>query len=484
MKLALRIVLTFVVTMLLALSATSLVTAKRELASVEADVANRHSDMGRVLRAGFRDVWNSHGKERALSMIAFANTRIRKLEMRWVGFDEGREPRLPQGTPEDLARVLHGTEVHVLVPDRDRLVSYMPFVKDDVTLGAIELDESMTEQRAMVQGTVRNVFLGAALAAVIAGGLVTAAAFAMVGRPIQRLMEQARRIGAGDFSTPIHIRKGDEVSALAEEMNTMSARLAESQRKLADEAAARLRALEELRHVDRLRTVGTLASGMAHELGTPLSVVALRARAVARGAASGDAAQEAGRIIVEQTERMTTLIRRLLEFARRRPPRRADVDLQEVARRTVVLLDGLAKKRGVTVHLEEDGSTVAVRGDALQLEQVLTNLIMNAIQASPAGLDVRIRVGSENVTPPPAVGGSAGTFARVDVADQGSGISDDVLPRIFEPFFTTKDVGEGTGLGLSMAYGITRDHGGWIDVRTRAGHGSTFSIFVPPEAPS
>ena len=117
------------------------------------------------------------------------------------------------------------------------------------------------------------------------------------------------------------------------------------------------------------------------------------------------------------------------------------------------------------------------------LDQAVTNLVVNAIHAMSQPGRVTLSVEMKRVTPPADLGGGPGDYLRLAVNDQGSGIAPDVLPHIFEPFFTTKDVGEGTGLGLSVSYGIVRDHGGWITVDSAPGRGSTFSIYLPPPPP-
>jgi signal transduction histidine kinase len=117
--------------------------------------------------------------------------------------------------------------------------------------------------------------------------------------------------------------------------------------------------------------------------------------------------------------------------------------------------------------------------DGGQVQQVLTNLVMNGLQAMKRPGTVRVRAAEVRATPPASEGGDEADYVRLDVEDEGDGIAPDVLPHVFEPFFTTKDVGEGTGLGLSVSYGLVRDHGGWIGVRSEPGRGSCFSIYLP-----
>jgi signal transduction histidine kinase len=125
---------------------------------------------------------------------------------------------------------------------------------------------------------------------------------------------------------------------------------------------------------------------------------------------------------------------------------------------------------------------VEIDGDPNQLQQVIANLVINSVQAMPQGGPVTLSVTKVRATPPPDLGGPEGPYARLDVIDRGAGIPPEALPRIFEPFFTTKPVGDGNGLGLPVAWGITRDHRGWIAVDSQPGL-TTFSLFLPLERP-
>jgi signal transduction histidine kinase len=312
--------------------------------------------------------------------------------------------------------------------------------------------------------------------------VVSVLGFVLVGRPLRRLADKARRIGAGDLSGPLLIRQRDEVGQLAAEMNHMCELLQAEHQRADAEAAARLEAQDQLRHAERLSTVGKLASGIGHELGTPLNVVAGRAKMIASGEVTGAEASESARIIGEQAERMTKIIRQVLDFARRRGPQKARRGLKEIVRSAGQLLRPLASKRDVALELpEEDAPEVAAAVDAGQLQQVLTNLMLNGVQAMPGGGALRVEIAREPARPPPDCDRPEGVHVAIHVTDRGTGILPEHVGHVFEPFFTTKGVGEGTGLGLSVAYGIVRDHGGWITIRSAPGKGSRFTVYLPDE---
>jgi two-component system, NtrC family, sensor kinase len=168
-----------------------------------------------------------------------------------------------------------------------------------------------------------------------------------------------------------------------------------------------------------------------------------------------------------------------LDFSRGGRADGASSDLRDVARDTVRMLEPIARKHGVTLAFEPGEGAAMARIAFGQMQQVLTNIVINGIHAIPGAGGVSLEIRS---MPAPAGGavGAVGEHLCVVVTDTGTGMDDETRKRIFEPFFTTKDVGEGTGLGLAVAYGIIQDYGGWIDVDSQLGQGSRFSIHLPP----
>lgn len=247
------------------------------------------------------------------------------------------------------------------------------------------------------------------------------------------------------------------------------------------EVHGRESAIEQLRHAERLTTVGMLASGIAHELGTPLNVIAGRASLIASERVAGAEARSSASIIVEQAGRMTAIIRGLLDFARRGGTRRTPVDVDRLARETVALLQPLASRRGCKVQVAA-GPPVVASINGAEIQQVLTNLLMNAVQAMGEGGSVEVSIDVGPVAERPQNAEPSRSYVAIHVRDHGVGIPAEVLSHVFDPFFTTKDVGEGTGLGLSVAFGIVRDHGGWIAATSRVGEGSEFVVYLPQSA--
>jgi signal transduction histidine kinase len=256
---------------------------------------------------------------------------------------------------------------------------------------------------------------------------------------------------------------------------------------LSQETSARQATVEQLRHRDRLALVGQIASGIAHEVGTPLNVIAGRARLITEPDTTLDEARTHALAVLEQSERVATTIRQLLDFARRRGPQHARVNLHDLARRVLDLLRPLAAKRQVELELLPLRAPPIAAVDATQIEQALSNLIMNAVQAvtNRAGERGLVRVGIEVAmkAPPDAAAEPDSEHIALSVEDNGVGIAPENLARIFEPFFTTQRAGHGTGLGLSITNEIVRDHRGWIEVESETeseiGRGTRFTVFLP-----
>ncbi len=456
----------------------------REFAEAyETDISRDHRVMGRALAAAVAASLRDHGPNAAVSMIAEADARELQTEIRWVQLDaapgSAGAPALPraQVVPAEL-----GHDVSLV--DRSRgshgmVYTYTPVMLDGQVAGDIELSQSLEgEQRFIHVRFLHELAVTAALV-LVCGGVAWVLGVRLVGEPVRKLALQARRIGAGDLSSRITLRQHDELSLLAEEMNAMTDNLAEARVQLESETSARLAAIEQVRHADRLATVGQLASGIAHELGTPLNVISGHAAMIASGeVCSEPEIRETACVIQEQTTRMTGILRQLLDFARRKTTERSPADLVKLAQETVAFLEPLASKRGVLMEFRDREPAVPAEVGTGQIEQVLTNLVMNAIQASPPGARVEVAVLTRRLAPREG-DGSERRCVCVEVRDRGNGIPEDARARIFDPFFTTKPVGEGTGLGLSVAYGIVADHGGWIDVVSEAGRGSVFTVWLP-----
>ncbi len=241
------------------------------------------------------------------------------------------------------------------------------------------------------------------------------------------------------------------------------------ERREAEEDRAKLQ--EQLRHADRLATIGQLAAGVAHELNEPLGNVLGFAQLAKKCQGLPDQARKDIEKIEPACLQARDTIRKLLVFARQTRPKRTRVDLNQVVQESLSFFDARFAKDGTEVVLDLAPGPMSVIADPAQLNQVLVNLVANALQAMPEGgrLTVITRAGEGHVS--------------LVVEDTGTGMSEDVLGKVFTPFFTTKDVGEGTGLGLSVVHGIVTSHGGSIEVESELGRSTRFEVLLPVTGP-
>ncbi|MCK5912761.1 MAG: HAMP domain-containing protein, partial [Desulfuromusa sp.] len=301
-----------------------------------------------------------------------------------------------------------------------------------------------------------------------------------IDRPMRKLRAQAERIGSGDFSAGVNLSGSGEISELSDTIDRMRTQLAEAREAEQIANNKRIETLEKLRHTERLATLGQLSAGIAHELGTPLNVIAGRAKLICSTGMKPDDISRSATIIGEQADRMTGIMRQLLSFARRGEAQKQSVDLNQLLRGLQPLLEPTAREQGINLVIQEAEKPLPVHVDPGQLQQVLLNLTLNGIQAMPEGGEITLTsYQTSAIAPPENIKNRDANWACLQICDQGTGIKPETLRQIFDPFFTTKDIGQGTGLGLSIAHGIIEEHGGWIAVDSTLGEGSCFSVYLP-----
>ena len=235
---------------------------------------------------------------------------------------------------------------------------------------------------------------------------------------------------------------------------------------------------EQMRQADKLAVVGQLTAGLAHEIGTPLNVISGRAEYMLRKMSPDDALRSNLDSILGQIERITKLVNQLLNFTRTRSLELRSVSLEPLIREVLSLVEHKCRDGRISVEVDCADHLPGIVADPDQLQQVLLNLLVNAIQAMPGGGRLTIRAG-RTVSRRDREDRLGDHYLKIEVTDTGVGIPEEYLSRVFDPFFTTKDVGKGTGLGLAVSNSIAHKHGGFILVKSRAGEGATFSTFLP-----
>lgn len=350
----------------------------------------------------------------------------------------------------------------------------------DVSISLQPIDASLDELRA------RTVLI-ATLAALAVASIVTVFAHRKIVRPVQGLLRATRRIADGDLSKPMPVRSSSEIGQLQQSFEHMrqglatasaerDALLASLEQQVEERTAALRKAQDSLVRSEKLSSLGRLAASVAHEINNPLAGILTYAKLLLRGyeSSTSDDPQRVNAIkylglVKRETERCTAIVRNLLDFARERPLRLVDVQLQAVLEEAATLVGNQAKLQNVAI--ERDVTAIPpVHGDFGQLRQACVNVMINACDAMKAGGTLRIRARE-----------SAGVVT-LSFTDTGVGIAPEHLAKVLDPFFTTKE--KGTGLGLSVVYGIVERHGGTVDVASEVGKGTTVTFTLPTAAAS
>ena len=385
------------------------------------------------------------------------------------------------GAPDDPAllsrMVAERGAFHAGPPEDPRLVVYQrlrlapgdePYLT--VRLAVPEAPILATGRGVLARG-VAMLGLAAALAA-LAVALVGGTAIA---HPVRVLAAAARRIAAGDLGARVGAVHGHgELAELSATFDEMAATL-----QARDRERERLEA--QLRHSQKMEAIGRLAGGVAHDFNNLLTAIRGSAAFLLEDLPQGAPSRADVEEIERAADRATSLTRQLLTFSRRQVVGPAVVDLNDVVRGAARLLSRLIGE-DVLLRLELAEPLPPVLADPAQLEQVITNLAVNARDAMPGGGVLTLRTAEIALDAASAPGGGAGRWLRLEVEDTGVGLSPEAREHLFEPFFTTKPAGVGTGLGLATVYGIVKQSGGAVGATSRPGRGTTFAVLLPPAA--
>ncbi len=303
------------------------------------------------------------------------------------------------------------------------------------------------------------------------------------------LLEQQVSLRTAQLEREVAVRQQAEASLreshaeLERRVEARTSELARTNASLQAEMAERRNIEAQLRQSQKMEAVGQLAGGIAHDFNNLLTVILGQSSLLTDPTLPPGARVDAVRDIKAAAQRATNLTRQLLVFSRRQAMNPAPVDLNQVVLGVAKLLGHVL---GENIARETDlPGELPVLADAGMLEQVILNLAVNARDAMPRGGRLQLVSSRVDVSPEKAArtpGARPGPHARLAVIDTGCGIAEEVLPHIFDPFFTTKEAGKGTGLGLAISLGIVQQHGGWIEVETQRGHGTTFAVFLPAHA--
>jgi signal transduction histidine kinase/CheY-like chemotaxis protein len=290
-----------------------------------------------------------------------------------------------------------------------------------------------------------------------------------ITRPLRQLRDSAEAVGQGDFSRRVEVQSQDEYGELATVFNNMVENLKASRAEVEETLQTLKNTQAQLIQTEKLSAIGELVAGVAHELNNPLTGV-IGFSEMLRESNLGERQRTFVDRIIGSAQRCHKIVQNLLSFSRRHTPERKPTDINELLEASIEIIRYEFRTSSIEIITKFANQIPSVMVDADQIQQVFLNIMSNARHAIEGGQKVgAICVSTELVE----------EKVLISFQDNGVGIPEEDLKNIFNPFFTTKSVGEGTGLGLSVSYGIIREHGGNITVQSRTGEGSTFTIQLP-----
>jgi two-component system, NtrC family, sensor kinase len=354
-------------------------------------------------------------------------------------------------------------------------------------LGVLDTNLSLANADAQLAQTTRRMLIYTLIALIDISLLSWLFVWRLVGQPIRRLKSGTKELADGNLGFQLEVDSTDEAGELATSFNRMSLQLRSANEEIVawartleervDQKTRELkRAHEQVLHIEKMATIGKMAAVVAHEINNPLSGILTYAKLIrkwiergeAQGEKRGDAEQCLG-LIADESRRCGDLVKNLLTFSRTSPMNRQSRDVNAVVNRSVKLIAPQMEMKNIEVHTDLSPDVPRVQCDAGQIEQVVLALSMNALDAMPHGgnlwVSSRLRGDAQGI--------------EIELRDDGSGIPEDILPHIFEPFLTTKDNAKSVGLGLAVSQNIMERHSGKIEVQSKLGKGTSFTVTLP-----
>ncbi|SKA22004.1 HAMP domain-containing protein [Trichlorobacter thiogenes] len=363
-----------------------------------------------------------------------------------------------------------------IIADGALLVRSAQVIRNGEQVGRAGLILSLSDEQRRIRRTRQLLMTYFALDFILLLGLGAFVLSKIVVAPVNRLLSATEKITVGIYGTQLKVTGALEMARLADAFNAMSSTLDQKQHEVASHVAALEKvnqdlelAREEAVRSEKMASVGLLAAGTAHEIGTPLASVMGYAEILSQELEHNPAQADYLARIMESCGRIDRIVKGLLEYARPKPPVYTEVHLLELVQQTLELLQHQGLFKGIQGTLRTEGSPSSLMLDPHQLQQVLINLLINASDAMPQGGSLKLVVKQE----------PGSTVQLLEVWDTGAGIAPENLGKLFDPFFTTKAPGKGTGLGLAISARIVEGFGGKISVRSSIGKGSCFTVHLP-----
>lgn len=470
MRLATRMTIAIGGAAVLLFGAEGLLDLQEEESDLKVVAARETQLLGRALQKAFRDAIRDRQIEDVAATLA-ALTSVEPTVAIFVYDEEGAVVATSKGAQPSKATdglALRGRSSQTPIWEFDsedaptRLRLAIRLRQESVgQSSAIVLERPLNELQHDLAASRRYIAGSTALFILVVVGLTYLLARIYVARPLDSLVDEMHKLGGGSQEP---LKPGlDEVAETRAEFDRLVVALDRARARTAEEIEARRNLERGLERADKLITLGQLSAVMAHEIGSPLQILEGRARSLLKNPSDPEATRRVADMLVEQTERITRIVGQMLSITRRRAPVRSSLDAQQVVKRVLSLLELEAERRGVQLVLNATNAG-KLNADADQLQQVVLNLVRNALEASPRGSKVTLKLTGDEKS------------VELTVSDEGPGVPAEAREQLFEPFFTTKQ--EGSGLGLSVVRSIVLEHGGEVRVAD-VPKGCTIEVRLP-----
>lgn len=390
--------------------------------------------------------------------------------------------------PVDLDQVLTSGQSIVRyldTPRRPAIYVILPLTtRRGAIIGVLEMVHIASQVRRQIRDAIRDTVIQLTLLSATIGLVIWLTVRISIRRPLGHLTRTALAFGHGDLDRRIGLRRKDEIGQLASAWNRMADSLQAAQARLVAEGQERFKLEWQVQQAQKLAAVGRLASEVAHEIGTPLNVISGRAEVVQKALEAGHPLARHMATILQQIERISKIIRQLLEYTRPRRPQIRPTPAGSIVARILELVSPSAHQREVTLQADLPPDLPPLAADPDQLQQVLLNLLTNALHATPPGGQITVSAHRREAPDPDGRphlerGRVEGPFVTLAVEDTGTGMAPEELERIFEPFFSTKGRGLGTGLGMAIVEDILTVHAAAIRVHSRKNGGTCMHLLWP-----
>lgn len=329
-------------------------------------------------------------------------------------------------------------------------------------LGYIDIDTQLTRAESyFYTGTLHIIFL--AILIVIILFLIFYFVFEkLINKPLYKFVHAMDEVEQGNLSVTLPIENNDEIGMMERNFNKMVSKLRESKTQIEEMY------FEQLRHADKLVTLGELAAEMAHEINNPAAIIMSRADYLNMAAEDNyqlESFKEDLDVIIKQIKRVSAITQNILKYSKKLPKEFDNIEIIQIINDSTKILEPRLKKQEIKLIKEFENNKVLIFGDAVQFEQLITNLVNNSIDAVDHNGEIKIRVNKIH-----------GNKVQIIISDNGKGIDEHIREKIFTPFFTTKKGNKGTGLGLYIVKNICKNHNAEIECRSQTNHGTEFSI--------